>query len=124
MSILITNIIFSLIYAVTITAVFNIFLKKTGPWDRFWLLFILLFLASVGAGQWVVPIGPSASGFHWVPGLIVTVIFALVVAAASPKPDRNKYKVDEPTEVNMLAVDFFFITLVIILIVLILAGII
>ncbi len=122
---LIANFIFSLVYAVVITAVFTLIFKKNGPWDGFWLLFILVVLASIGAGRWVTPIGPVAWGFHWLPGLIAAIIFALLVAAATPDPGaKRKGKADEQTEVNALAVNFFFIILIVILVVLAAAGLI
>lgn len=121
---IVANIIFSLIYAVIITAVFTLIFKKNGPWDGFWLLFVLVLLASIGAGRWVSPIGPAAWGFHWLPGLIAAIIFALLVAAATPESKPDKRKVDEQTEVNALAVNFFFIILIIILVILAIAGVI
>lgn len=122
---ILANIIFSLIYAVSITAVFHLIFKKTGPWDGFWLLFILLFLVSMGAGKWVTRTGPEAWGYHWLPGLVAAVIFALLVAAATPDSSKkNRQKVDEETEVNTLAVNFFFILLIIILVILAITGVI
>lgn len=122
---MVTNIIFSFLYATGITAVFTLIFKKNGPWDGFWLLFILLFLAAIAAGRWVTAIGPTAWGFHWLPGFIAALLFALLVAAATPDPKITfKNKVDEQTEVNTLAVNFFFIILFIILIVLAVSGLI
>lgn len=120
---ILTNIIFSLVYAVVITAVFTLIFKKNGPWDGFWLLFILVFLASLVTGRWVSQTGPVAWGFHWLPGLIAATVFALLVAAATPDPGKHGYKVDEPTEVNALAVNFFFIILLIILVILAITGV-
>jgi len=119
---IVANIIFSFVYAVVITAVFTLIFKKNGPWDGFWLLFILVFLASVGAGHWAAPAGPSAWGFHWLPGLVAAFIFALLVAAATPDPHQKK--VDEQAEVNALAVNYFFILLIIVLVILAIAGLI
>lgn len=118
------NIIFSLLYAVIITAVFHLLFKKSGPWAGFWLLFILVFLASVGAGRWVTPTGPAAWGFHWLPGLVAAILFALLVAAATPEARPAKGKADTASEVNALAVNFFFIVLIVILVILAVAGII
>ena len=85
---------------------------------------VLILLASIGAGRWVAPIGPVAWGFHWLPGLIAAIIFALLVAAATPESRPGKNKVNEQTEVNALAVNFFFIILLVILVILAIAGVI
>lgn len=126
------GILFSLFFAVIITVVFSLAFKNTGPWGGFWVFFILMFFISFGAGEWAAQRGPSAWGYYWAPGLIAAIVFALVLAATSPKshgPRRNieqRSNVDtkENTEVAVSAAVFgiFFWMLIVLLALIAIAG--
>lgn len=78
------GILFALLFATILTAFFNLAFKNTGPWNGFWVFFILLFFIALAAGEWAAPRGPSAWGYYWAPGLIAALIFALILAAVTP----------------------------------------
>lgn len=79
------GILFALLFATILTAFFNLVFKNTGPWSGFWVFFILLFFIAFAAGEWAAPRGPSAWGYYWAPGLIAALVFALVLAAVTPR---------------------------------------
>ena len=74
-----------MLFATILTAFFNLVFKNTGPWSGFWVFFILLFFIAFAAGEWAAPRGPSAWGYYWAPGLIAALVFALVLAAVTPR---------------------------------------
>lgn len=99
------GILFALFFAIILTAIFGLALKRTGPWSGFWVFFILLFFIALGAGEWAAPRGPSAWGYYWAPGLIAAIIFALILAAATPaetpsinRKMKNRLKSEEAEE--------------------------
>lgn len=126
------GILFSLFFAVIITAIFSLALKRTGPWGGFWVFFILMFFISFGAGEWAAQRGPSAWGYYWAPGLIAAIIFALVLAATSPgshasqrnSKHRSDVNTKENTEVEFSAAVFgiFFWILIVLLAVIAIAA--
>jgi len=79
-----TGILFAFFYAVIITGIFSLIFRNTGPWSGFWIFFFLLFFIALGAGEWAAPRGPVAWGYYWAPGLFAAIIFALLIAAATP----------------------------------------
>ncbi|NQX41327.1 hypothetical protein SAMN05421820_107131 [Pedobacter steynii] len=83
------GILFALLFATILTAFFNLAFKNTGPWSGFWVFFILLFFIALAAGEWAAPRGPSAWGYYWAPGLIAALIFALILAAVTPRAPHS-----------------------------------
>jgi hypothetical protein len=92
---------------------------------------------SLGAGEWAAQRGPSTYGYYWVPGLLAAIIFALVLAASSPKKrpksgnkvgDRAKadLDLDAPDAEELIVVSaitgLFFWMLLIVLVIIALAG--
>jgi len=128
------GILFSLFFAVIITAIFNLAFKSTGPWGGFWVFFILTFFISLGAGEWAAHRGPSAYGYYWVPGLVAAIVFALVLAAASPRTSPLRKKNDkshlspeeriseEEISVAAAVLGIFFWILIVTLILIAIAG--
>lgn len=84
------GVLFSLFFAIVITAIFSIALKKTGPWGGFWVFFILMFFVSLAAGEWAAQRGPSAWGYYWAPGLMAAIVTALILAAATPGSHKER----------------------------------
>jgi apolipoprotein N-acyltransferase len=135
------GILFALLYAVVLTAIFSLAFKNTGPWGGFWIFFFLLFIVSLSAGEWAPPAGPVAWGYYWVPGLIAATTFALLLAAvtpASPVP-RNKFnngnirkntttekicEEEETTVITVAVIGTFFWVLMVVLIIAAIAGVI
>lgn len=52
--------------------------------------FLILFFATWAGGIWVVPIGPAAWGSYWIPFILVGIVVALLLAAAT-EPTRRYY---------------------------------
>ena len=113
------GILFALFFALIITSIFSFVVRRTGPWSGFWVFFILLFFISLGAGEWAAPRGPVAWGYYWAPGLIAALIFALVLAAATPTP-RSSHRTTGNDDIESgaaVVLDIFFWVLIVILIV-------
>ena len=80
------NLLCALLVSLGLSAVFIAAFRKRGPWGSS-LFFAVVFLASWAGGLWFAPLGPPIGGVHWVPFLIVGLIFALLLAAVvSPTP--------------------------------------
>lgn len=118
-----------------IGAVFYFVFERRGPWGSFWTFFIVLFLGVFMAYVWVRPAGPVYWGVAIFPLLFVGLLFALLLAAATP-PVRNRKlrKRDGPVvpeqeleeitpEDDRTALGIFFWTALILFIALLLAGI-
>lgn len=75
---------FAFFYAIIFTVLFGYALNKRGTWKSVWFVFVIIFLAAFAAGIWVIPIGPEVGGYYWLPGLVIAIIFALLLAAVSP----------------------------------------
>lgn len=95
------GILFSLFFAVIITAIFSLAFKNTGPWGGFWVFFILMFFVSLGAGEWAAQRGPSAWGYYWAPGLLAAIIFALILAATSPGTHTRRTDLKHKSNTNI-----------------------
>lgn len=61
-----------------------------------WTFLIILVLAGLAAALWIEPVGPVIYDVAWVPMLFVIILFALVLAAATPST-RNRRDVDLET---------------------------
>jgi hypothetical protein len=97
------QIIISFIIAAFVTAFFAGFLRAAGPWKGFWIFFIIIFVVTLAASEWVTPVGPTTYGYYWIPGLFVAVLFAILLAAVTPKGKnvRDKEK-DSPSDKSNL----------------------
>lgn len=110
-----------------ITLAFTYLFRVRGPWGRFWTFFLVILLAVMAADIWIEPIGPYYRDVYWLPPLVVGILFALILAAASPgKQDRKR--VDQSGEeyqgdkVAFIALGIFFWFLLILLLVLVVSG--
>ena len=70
--------------AFALTVFFSLMFRRRGPWASFPIFFVVLFLVTWAGGAWVTPIGPTIGGAYWLPFLIVGLIFAILLIAASP----------------------------------------
>ena len=55
------------------------------------VVFVLLFLFAWAGSLWLAPFGPAILGVYWLPGLVVTLlIFLLLAALAEHRPPRTQ----------------------------------
>lgn len=90
------DLLFAVVVAIVLTAVFAGGLRRVGPWEGLlWFFLIILFAAWVG-GAWMRPIGPPLWGVYWVPFLWFGLLVALLLAAATPsRPPRTREEAAE-----------------------------
>ncbi len=84
------QIFFSILLALLVGGFFYYVFKYTGPWGSFWTFVLVLIVAGVAASAWIDPVGPILYDIAWVPILVVMLLFALFLAAATPTRYRSK----------------------------------
>ncbi|MGC3947836.1 MAG: hypothetical protein QM762_25570 [Chryseolinea sp.] len=67
-----------------------------GPWNSFWALFVILFLALWVTGIYVTPFGPVYLGVAWVPLMMAGVVYAVILLFAAPKRGNQANKKRTP----------------------------
>mgnify|MGYP005748569037 CR=1 FL=1 len=121
-----------LLISFVIGALFYFVLKNKGPWGSFWTFFVVLFLGVFLAYVWVRPVGPLYWGVALYPLVFIALLFALLLAAASPPRNRrNSRRPLPPTpsqnqpnlKDEQAELGIFFWTALILFISLLLAGI-
>jgi hypothetical protein len=92
--------IFALFFALLLSAIFSLGLRKKGPRENLFLFFIIIFLAAWAGGIWLDPFGPFLWGVPWLPFLFAGLIFSFILAAVSVPPPRESSVelVDEKSE--------------------------
>lgn len=108
-----------------VTAAFALLFGRRGPWARSSLFFLLIFLAAWAGGVWITPIGPPMWGVYWLPFLVVAVLFAFLLAAATPpeRPPRSRieaWEQEREMATTALVVETFFWLLLVSLVLIIL----
>lgn len=83
------DILFALAIGLIVTMLLVMLTSRKPERGGVWLIFFIIFLGTLAAGRWMRPIGPPVYDFYWVPGLIVAVLFALLLAATLPD-DKNR----------------------------------
>jgi len=98
------------VLTILIGSLFFFGFRRRGPWGSLWTFLLILFLGLFVANIWVTPIGPVWWGAAWVDLLFVGILFALLLASATPPVPRDS-TVDfketgeiEPARRNTLAV--------------------
>lgn len=127
---MILEIITILLIAVILAAIFFYGFRRTGPWGSFWSFLLVLILGMLLFTVWSEPYGPVYWGIGWIDLLIIGLLFALLLAAASPSlrqsrdvseeailPDTEPRKMPE-----RVAVSGFFWILILLFVVLIIFG--
>lgn len=84
--------------AIIVSVLFYYVFKSTGPWENFWIFLLILTLAGLAAGLWIAPVGPVMWGLAWVPTLMVIIIVALLIGAASPRKQERAVTNSESSE--------------------------
>jgi hypothetical protein len=102
-----------LIIAILITIFFSSLLRIRGPWGKVWTFFIIILVAVIAAGLWVQPAGPVYQNIYYMPPLVVGILVALLLAAATPSPrarstlDRSD-NTEEKKDADFYAMGIFF----------------
>lgn len=117
------EIILTILSALFIGLLFYYVFKSPGPWGTFWSFLLVLILAGLAAEAWITPAGPVIWGFALLPTLLVLLIVALLMAAATPTPRRKPKnpeleKSTEPSEEETAAIaisGFFWVLMLILL---------
>lgn len=78
------DLLFILIIALVIGAIFYYGFGKRGPYGAFWIFLLILFLAGLAGRYWITPAGPVIWGFAWLPLIFWIFIIGLLLAAATP----------------------------------------
>jgi hypothetical protein len=123
----------TILIALLVGTLFYFVFKTTGPWGTFWTFALILILVGLAAAIWIEPVGPLIYDFAWLPILFVILIFALILAAATPPRKRSRdLDLDTPTTgkessgadvAAVAALGIFFWFLLIFLFVAVLVGI-
>ena len=120
------ELLFAICMAVLFTLVFALGFNRPGPWAAWWAFFLVILLAAWAGGLWISPAGPVFIGMYWLPVILVAFIFALLLAAVTPRGSRSS--VETISEVRQQeakaerAFDVFFWVLIISLAAVILLG--
>jgi len=83
-------------------------LRPTGPWPRFWSVFLLLFLSIAAAGIWLTPLEPV----DWGPSILVFAAVGFLAAALLQwfgyplRIPRRSEPQTEPREASMVNTAF------------------
>lgn len=116
---------FALVVGLVLTLVFIGLFRSRGPWPIWWAFLLVVFLGAWAGGIWLAPIGPVLFDVYWLPILLAGLVFALLLAAATPprrvrQPSREMAQPAPTSEDPALSV-FFWILLAGLLLVIILA---
>jgi hypothetical protein len=121
------DIVIALLIGVVLTLIFTLGFRRRGPWANVLLFFLVVFLGTWTASIWIPPVGPSLLGVFWLSPLMVGLILALLLAAAFPATPRRRSREEirlkpEIPSLVAVAVDVFFIILLILFGAVILIG--
>lgn len=102
---LVAELLFAVFVAGILTLVFAGVFRRPSPWrGGLWIFFLIVLLATWAGTVWMRPVGPSVSGVHWLPGLAVGAVVALLIAAASPALTRTRRRRDGDTDPESVVV--------------------
>lgn len=102
------EVLFTVLGAIIIGLIFIYAFNVRGPWGSFWSFMLVLILAGLLAELWIEPIGPVYYDFGWFSTLFVILLFALILAAATPAPQRRAAETETDTPIMVLSVFFWF----------------
>lgn len=116
--------------AIFIGSLFFFVFRAVGPYGSFWIFTLILILAGWAAAAWIRPFGPEYWNISWVPVLFVILLFALLLAALTPKPqekeiiekERIPEKQQEDAAAALFTMSFFFWAFIVFLVAAVIAG--
>lgn len=122
-----TQVVFSLVLALTLSVMFSFFLRREGPRTGFVFFFLMLFLMTLAGALWVKPFGPSHFGIFWVPIVLVAIFGGLFLYYSAPRrPPHNREETIELLqrvekrkqleEITYITIDLLFWVIVILLV--------
>lgn len=79
----IADILIALIIAFFLSLFIAFGFRKNHPFGVFWLFFLIIFLTTLAAAFWILPVGPIIIGFAWIPIFAATLLVALLIAAST-----------------------------------------
>lgn len=125
--ILLTDILISFVIAFFFTFTIAMVFGRPASLGTYIMLFILLMLAILAGGNWIVPIGIPVQGYYWASfflvGLVVSLLFLALLPSLRPPRNLTEAERQERREAaTLLTFDFFFVLLVLILAIVIVIG--
>ncbi|MGK7312204.1 MAG: hypothetical protein ACN0LA_08165 [Candidatus Longimicrobiales bacterium M2_2A_002] len=112
----VAELLFALVIALIIVAIFSYGFRRPGPWGGFLWFFLLVFLGGWAIAAWAEPVGPVAWGVAWMPIFFAALLIALIVAAIPPIEPRPAEPVEQPAPATGVGVFFWFLLLFLIVI--------
>lgn len=115
--------------AIILAVAFFYGFRRRGPWGSLWAYILILIAGMLSFSIWTEPYGPVLWGIGWIDILIVGILLALLLAAASPAPNstipregEQEILPEEEDTYNKYAIGSFFWVLILLFIVLIIVG--
>lgn len=113
----------ALVVAIIIGSLFYYGFKRTGPWGSSWSFFLVLFLGIWMLGIWTDPYGPEYWSIAWFDFIFVGLLFAFLMAAATPDFRRRKPKTEDTAIAEgVVAISIFFWFLILFFLIAIILG--
>lgn len=109
---LLGQILLALVSAAVFTALFGALFGYRDRMPGLVIVFVLLFLFTWAGAAWIAPIGPAIVGVYWLPGVVITLlIFLLLAAFAQSRPPRTTREAKAELEAVETAARFFGIAI-------------
>jgi hypothetical protein len=84
------HLLYALFVGISVACVWSFLLNSSGPWNNLYWFFLVIFLFSWGGGVWITPFGPTGWGVSWLPFVMMGVVVALLLSAATPRHERRR----------------------------------
>jgi len=107
---------------ITLVIMFLVSLLSRRPVRGLWLFFLIVFLATWAGQLWVTPFGPMYWGIAWIPLLVVSVFFWLLILALLPPLTEPKAGEVKTGDSGWTALGVFFWIMLLLLILSIAIG--
>ncbi len=86
------------IFALLVAFIFSSGKSYSRSFGTIVIFFLILFLAGIAGGVWIVPFGPVLWGVAWMPVLFIILIFAFLFAVPSPYAEKRALAVHPAKE--------------------------
>lgn len=95
------HLVYALFFALLLSALFIVLFRTKGPWSSVVIFFLVIFLATWAGGAWLAPFGPAPWGIPFLPFLLVGLVLALLLAAATPSAEEEStVELEDPKEMR------------------------